>query len=182
MRTIRRSRNRTLLASLALAATLMSASPAMAGSSTPRPPGPGQSVDATFTAVSAPGPCILVGGPTAVDFGQSALGAGFVASTATTTVASCSMIVQDVRATVSDATAAGSPTASLWAPHDCPNAECITPVDRFAYRLGGVTLIDAPRSLVLGGPLVHELRLPAPGSSGAGEVITMRVTILAVAS
>ena len=176
MRTTPRTSSRVLLASLALVASWATALPALAQT----PPEPDQSLDATFRPVAAPGPCVVLGGPTAIDFGGAALGAGFVASTATTTVTPCGPIAQDVRATVSDAT--GPAGSTLWTPYDCPDASCITPPNRFAYRLGSVTLIGPPRSLVLSGPLVHQLRLPAPGSAGAGEAVTMRVTILAVAS
>ena len=176
MRTTARTSSRILLASLALVASVATALPAMAQT----PSEPDQSLDATFRPVASPGPCVVLGGPTTIDFGQVALGAGFSSSPQTTTVTPCGPIAQDVRATVSDATGAAGST--LWTPYDCPDAPCITPPNRFAYRLGGVTLIGPPRSLGLGGPLVHQLRLPAPGSAGAGESVTVRVTILAVAS
>jgi len=155
--------------------------PARAQTSGP-PPGTDQSVDATFTAVAAPGPCITIGGPPTVDFGQLGFGSGFGPGNAPTTVASCGPIgrTQDVMASVSDATAAG---ALRWTPLDCGSntpAVCDTPTNRFAYLLAGVSLTSAPRMIGPAGNLDHQLRLPAPGSVGGGEVVRMTVTILGV--
>jgi hypothetical protein len=84
-------------------------------------------------------------------------------------------------ASVSNATAAGAP---LWTPFDCGSnspAACVTPTDQFAYLLGGVSLTSTPRMIgPAGGNLAHQLRLPAPGSTGGGEVVRMTVTILGV--
>lgn len=145
-------------------------------------PTPGGEVSATFTPRSQPGPCITVGGPSTVDFGQLAFGSGFGAGNAPTIVASCGPAarVQDVLASVSAATAAGVPR---WTPFDCgsnPPATCVTPTNQFAYLLAGVSLTSAPRVIGQAGNLDHQLRLPAPGSAGGGEVVRMTVTVLGV--
>jgi hypothetical protein len=150
----------------------------------PAPPPPsGADVSATFTPKAPPGPCITIGGPPTVDFGMLALGGGFGAGSAPTTVTSCGAPAQvhDVMASVSSATAAGLPR---WTPFDCSAnvaASCVTPTDRFAYLLAGVSLTSSPRMIgPAGGSFDHQLRLPAPGSTGGGEVVRMTVTILGV--
>lgn len=146
-------------------------------------PTPSADVGATFTPTSPPGPCITIGGPPTVDFGQLGFGSGFGSGSTPTVVASCGPPgqVQDVMASVSDATAAGVPR---WTPFDCgsdPAASCVTPTNQFAYLLGGVSLTSMPRMIgPAGGSLDHRLRLPAPGSTGGGEVVRMTVTILGV--
>ncbi len=146
-------------------------------------PTPTGDVSATFTPKSQPGPCLTIGGPPTVDFGQLAFGGGFGPGNAATVVVSCGPPgrVQDVLASVSDATAAGMPR---WTPFDCgsnPPTACVTPTNQFAYFLGGMSLTSSPRTIVqAGGNLDHQLRLPAPGSTGGGEVVRMTVTILGV--
>lgn len=145
-------------------------------------PNPQGDISATFTPQSQPGPCITIGGPPTVDFGQLAFGSGFSAGNGPTVVTSCGPAgrVQDVLASVSNATAAGVPR---WTSFDCgsnPPAACITPTNQFAYLLAGVSLTSAPRVIGQVGNLEHQLRLPAPGSAGGGEVIRMTVTILGV--
>jgi hypothetical protein len=84
-------------------------------------------------------------------------------------------------ASVSNATVAG---AVRWTPFDCeanPPAACVTPTNQFAYLLAGVSLTSTPRMVGPAvGSLAHQLRLPAPGSTGGGEVVRMTVTILGV--
>ncbi len=146
-------------------------------------PSPSADVGATFTPKSPPGPCITIGGPPTVDFGQLGFGSGFGSGNAPTVVASCAPPgqPQDVMASVSDATAAGVPR---WTPFDCgsnPPAGCVTQANQFAYLLAGVSLTATPRLIgPAGGNLAHQLRLPAPGSTGGGEVVRMTVTILGV--
>jgi hypothetical protein len=146
-------------------------------------PSPTGDISATFTPKSPPGPCITIGGPPTVDFGQLAFGGGFGPGSASTVVTSCGPPgrAQDVMASVSDATAAGVPR---WTPFHCganPPAACITPPNQFAYLLAGVSLTAAPRMIGPAvGSLAHQLRLPAPGSTGGGEVVRMTVTILGV--
>ena len=145
-------------------------------------PNPRGDISATFTPQSQPGPCITISGPPTVDFGQLAFGGGFARGNAPTVIASCgpSGRVQNVLASVSTATAAGIPR---WTSFDCgsnPSTACITPTNQFAYLLSGVSLTSAPRVVGPTGSLDHQLRLPAPGSAGGGEVIRMTVTILAV--
>ena len=145
-------------------------------------PSPSADVSATFTPEAPPGPCITIGGPPTVDFGQLGFGSGFAPGSAPTVVASCGQPgrAQDVMASVSDA-AAGVPR---WTPFDCgsaPVATCITPTNQFAYLLAGVSLTSTLRLVgPAGGSLDHRLRLPAPGSTGGGEVVRMTVTILGV--
>jgi hypothetical protein len=145
-------------------------------------PNPTRDISATFTPKSQPGPCLTIGGASTVDFGQLAFGGGFGPGNAPTIVASCGPPgrVQDVLASVSDATAAGVPR---WTPFDCgsnPPATCVTPTNQFAYLLAGVSLTSAPRVIGPAGNLDHQLRLPAPGSTGGGEVVRMTVTVLGV--
>ncbi len=178
---------RVIVVAATCAATAGSIAPAHGGVAAeppvPAPSAPTGDVSATFTPRSPSGPCLTLGGPTTVDFGMLALGGGFGAGSAPTTVTSCGAPgqVQDVMASVSSATTAGLPR---WTPFDCGAngaAACVTPTNQFAYLLAGVSLTSTPRMI---GPvdvsLDHRLRLPAPGSSGGGEVIQMTVTILAV--
>lgn len=170
------------VAGLCAAALPSLAAPFLARAQTADPSGPDRSVDATFTPTSPPGPCITVGGPATVDFGQLGFGSGFALGNASTVVASCGPPdrVQDVLVSVSDATALG---IVQWTPFDCspnPSATCVTPTNGFAYLLGGVSLTATPRLIVPAGRVDHQLRLPAPGSVGGGEVVRMTVTILGV--
>ncbi len=164
------------------AGTIAPAGGAVEAEPTAPPPTPTGEVNATFTPKSPPGPCIIIGGPLTVDFGVLAFGGGFGAGNAPTTVASCGPPgrVQDVMASVSNATAAGT---LRWTPFDCgttPASTCTTPTNQFAYLLAGVSLTSTPRMIGPPGNVTHQLRLPAPGSTGGGEVVRMTVTILAV--
>jgi hypothetical protein len=149
----------------------------------PAPPGPSGDIGTTFTPRAVPGPCITIGGPSTVDFGLLSFGEGFTPAGATTPVTSCGPAdgAQDILASVSAATSGGIPR---WTPFDCgttPPAACVTPTDRFAYLLGGASLTSTARTIApVGATLTHQLRLPAPGSQGGGEVVTMTVTILGV--
>jgi len=146
-------------------------------------PNPPDEISATFTPKSQPGPCITIGGPPTVEFGRLAFGSGFGPGAASTVVASCGPAgrVQDVMASVSNATASG---VQRWTSFDCgsnPPAGCVTPTNRFAYFLAGVSLTASPRTIgQTGENFDHQLRLPAPGSTGGGEDIRMTVTILGV--
>lgn len=166
------------LALLAHVAPLAPLAPAAAA-----PPDGSGAIDATFVAVAAPGPCLVLGGPSAVDFGQLVFGSGFATARQTTTVAACPATpAQEVLASVGNASAGG---VAVWSPMACgqpaPTA-CVTLRNQFAYVFAGVTLTSTPRSLgsLPSGALGHQLRLPAPGSAGGGELVTMRVTLLAV--
>jgi hypothetical protein len=165
-----------------LTAVVTGTAPTVAEGAAPAPT-PEGGVNATFTPQSQPGPCITIGGPSTVDFGQLAFGSGFGTGSTPTAVTSCGPPgrVQDILASVSNATAGG---VSRWTSFDCgsnPPATCVTPTNRFAYLLAGVSLGSSPRVVgQAGASFDHRLRLPAPGSIGGGEVISMTVTILGV--
>ena len=177
---MRGSMRTTTRAGLVLA-LLISAVPSAAVAAAP--PGGAGSIDASFIAVAAPGPCLVLGGPSTVEFGQLAFGGAFATARQATTVAACPQTpAQEVLASVGNASVGG---VAVWSPMACSESvptACVTVRNQFAYVFAGVALTETPRSLgsLPGGALGHQLRLPAPGSAGGGELVTIRVTLLAV--
>lgn len=148
------------------------------------PPAPPTTVDRAdaevmFRAVAVPGPCLVLDGPSTIDFGRGELGGPPLTSTSTTTARSCGVGTPAVAVFASvSATAAGG--GSIWLPVGCAATPCSLAVDEFAYLLGTTSLVNRPVEVAVGQALQHTLQLPPPGSAGGGSRVTLRVQFLGV--
>jgi hypothetical protein len=145
----------------------------------PSPPGAVQ-VGSTFRPVSGPGPCLLLDGPGTISFGRGQFGGPPLTAAATTTVRTCD---SDAPSTAVFASVHAGPGAAAWEPAVCPvspTAPCSLAIDEFAYVLGATALTTTPTEIDIGRVLSHTLRLPPPGSTGAGSTVRVRVDFMGI--
>ncbi|MFZ4810716.1 MAG: hypothetical protein ACOYL9_05170 [Ilumatobacteraceae bacterium] len=147
--------------------------------SPPPPPGAVQ-VGSTFRPVSGSGPCLLLDGPGTISFGRGQFGGPPLTAAATTTVRMCD---NDAPSTAVLASVRTGPGAAAWEPAVCPvspTAPCPLAIDEFAYVLGATALTTTPTEIDIGRVLSHTLRLPPPGSTGAGSTVRVRVDFMGI--
>jgi spore coat protein U-like protein len=148
------------------------------------------SVAATFTPRSAPGPCIQLGGATAIDFGTVELGTPIDAA-ATTTLSKCSDIGQVVRASVTNATAGAStytPIKTAAGPNQfnyglldeagTPGLGPFTQLDGTSTQVRAFAADPGPFSYIIR----HQLVVGAGSTTGLGAQFSTTLTFTAVAA
>jgi hypothetical protein len=147
----------------------------------PPPPPPGAvQVGSTFRPVNGPGPCLLLDGPGTISFGRGQFGGPPLTASATTTVRTCD---SDAPSIAVFASVHAGPGAAAWEPAVCPvspTAPCSLAIDEFAYVLGATALTTTPTEIDIGRVLSHTLRLPPPGSTGAGSTVRLRVDFVGI--